>query len=210
MVVSYLFVGIIVCLNQMANAEVSSFMPLTGFYIKHAEHLIDEAYGFGLGWIMVYQTVVPSELSATAVVMSYWSDLNPAVWITIFGVLIVATNSYSVRFYGEFEYVLGVVKIILILGLFLVSLVIDLGGVKGQERIGFRYWKETPWNEYYTSGSLGRFLAFWKCVSGVVYSYGGVQFISMFGGETKYPRRSIFVAAKRIGMYYILKTPRLY
>lgn len=200
MFVSYMFVGLIVCLNQMANAEVSSFMPITGFYIKHAEHLIDEALGFALGWIMVYQTIIPTELSATAVVMTYWSDLNPAVWITVFGVLIVLSNSYTARFYGEFEYFFGVLKITLIIGLVVVCLVIDLGGVKGQSRIGFRYWKETPWNEYYTTGSLGRFLAFWKCVSGVVYSYGGVQFISMFGGETKHPRRSIFIASKRIGM----------
>lgn len=199
MFVAYLFVGLIVCANQAANAEVSSFMPITGFYIKHAEHLIDESFGFALGWVMIYGALIPSELAAGAVVISYWSDLNPAVWITILGILVVLSTAFGVRFYGELEYVMGVLKVILIMGLFIVCLVIDLGGSKGQERIGFRYWKETPWNEYYTTGSLGKFLAFWKCVSGVVYSYGGVQYISLFGGETKHPRRSIFLAAKRIG-----------
>ncbi|CCE86270.1 Piso0_004753 [Millerozyma farinosa CBS 7064] len=200
MFVAYLFVGLIVCANQAANAEVSSFMPITGFYIKHAEHLIDESFGFALGWVMIYGALIPSELAAGAVVISYWSDLNPAVWITILGISVVLSTAFGVRFYGELEYVMGVLKVILIMGLFIVCLVIDLGGSKGQERIGFRYWKETPWNEYYTTGSLGKFLAFWKCVSGVVYSYGGVQYISLFGGETKHPRRSIFLAAKRIAI----------
>ena len=201
MLVAYIFVAFVVGLNQMANAEVSTLMPVTGSYVRQSEQFIDEPLGFALGWINIYAAIVPSELAATAVVMSFWTDINSALWISIFGIIIIATNSYSVRFYGEVEFYLGILKILLIIGLFLTCLIIDLGGIEGNERIGFRYWKETPWNEYYSTGSLGRFLAFWKCVSGVVYSYGGIQTISLYGGETEHPRRSIFTAARRIRMY---------
>lgn len=201
MLIAYIFVVFIVDLNQMANAEVSTLMPVTGSYVRQSEQFIDEALGFALGWINIYAALVPSELAATEVVMTYWTNINPALWISIFGVIIIATNSYSVRLYGEIEFYLGLLKILLIVGLFFTCLTIDLGGVKGQERLRFRYWKETPWNLYYSTGSLGHFLAFWKCVSGVVYSFGGIQSISLYGGETEHPRRSIFTAAKRIRKY---------
>ncbi|KAK6453723.1 uncharacterized protein RJT20DRAFT_151721 [Scheffersomyces xylosifermentans] len=197
-VVSYVIIGVLVGLNQMANAEISTLMPVTGSNIRHASHFIDESVGFALGWINVYNSVIPSELAATAVVMTYWSDVNPAVWITVFGVIIVATNSYKIGFYGELEFCFGIIKILLILGLFLVGLIIDLGGVKSQERLGFRYWKQSPWNEYFTVGSLGRFLALIKALNSACYSFGGVSSISFFAGESINPRTSIYTAAKRI------------
>lgn len=39
---------------------------------------------------------------------------------------------------------------------------IDLGGVPGTPRIGFRYWKDPgPFVEYIATGSWGKFLGFW-------------------------------------------------
>lgn len=204
--VAYFFVGIVVSTNQVANIEISTFMAVTGGPVRHAEHFVDEAVGFALGWINVYSNIIPGELAATAVVMNYWSDLNSCVWITIFGLIIIATNSYSVRFYGEVEFVFGILKICLVFGLIITGLVINLGGVSGQERLGFRYWKQSPWKTYFADGDLGRFLAFWKTVSSVVYSFGGVQSLNIFGGETRHPRRSLYIAAKRL----IIRTFSLY
>lgn len=198
MVLSYLFIGVLVGANQLANIEISCFMPVTGSNVRHGEHFVDKAYGFALGWINVYNSLIPGELAATAVVMNYWSDLNPAVWITVFIVVILAANSYNVRFYGEFEFFFGVLKILLIVGLILLCVIIDLGGVPKVDRIGFRYWKESPFKPYYTTGSTGKFLAFWKASYSAVYSFGGISSISFFGGETQHPRKSIYVAGKRI------------
>lgn len=198
MVLSYLFVGILVGLNQLAMIELSTFMPVTGSYIRHGDHFVDSAYSFALGWIGVYQHVIPGDLSATAVIMGYWSDVNPAVWIAVFGIIIVACNSVNIRFYGEVEFFFGSLKVLLIAGLVILSIVIDLGGVPNIDRIGFRYWKETPFREYYTSGSLGKFLSWWNATGSTVYAFGGVNAISFYGGETRNPRYSIYVAGKRI------------
>ena len=35
------------------------------------------------GYVNVYSAIIPSELAATSVVVSYWTDINPAVFITI-------------------------------------------------------------------------------------------------------------------------------
>lgn len=198
MLLSYLFIGILVGMNQLAIIEMSCLMPVTGSYIRHADHFVDSAYSFALGWIGVYQHILPSEISATAVVMGYWSDVNPAVWITVFMVIIILCNSWKIRFYGEIEFFFGCLKVLLISGLIIFSIVMDLGGVKNVDRIGFRYWKETPFKEYYTTGSLGAFLGWWKASSSVVYAFGGVNAISYYAGETQRPRHSIYTAGKRI------------
>ena len=198
MFLSYLFVGALVGLNQLANIELSCFVPLTSATVRQTEHFIDESYGFALGWIQVYAGLMPGELAATALVMHYWSDLNPAVWLSIFIVIIVALNSYSIRFYGEVEFGFGCLKILLITGLILLSVIIDLGGVPKIDRIGFRYWKESPFKAKYKLGSAGKFLAWWKASSSTIYAFGGISSISFFGGETRNPRRAIYVAGKRI------------
>ncbi|CAI1659758.1 hypothetical protein SEUBUCD646_0M04610 [Saccharomyces eubayanus] len=199
LLIAYLFVGIVVGCNQIAIAEVASFMPATGATIRHAEQFIDESVGFTFGWISTYSSLMPGELSATAVIMRYWTDISPAVFITIFGVLFVVTNIYTIRFYGEVEYVFGWLKLILILILIISGLVIDLGGTKGQKRLGFHYWKDPgPFANYLVGGSIGKFVGFWSAISSVVYSYSGIQNIAILAGETKNSRHAIYHGAKNV------------
>lgn len=45
---------------------------------------------------------VPAEISAAATVIQFWNtSVNPAVWISVFLVVIVALNFCGVRLYGE-------------------------------------------------------------------------------------------------------------
>lgn len=199
MLISYIFVGTVVAASQICIAEVSCLYPATSSFVAHAEHFIDKSLGFSMGVIDIYSAVIPSELAAVSVIMTYWSDINPALWISIFGVVIVAINCYNVKWYGEVEFAFGMLKILLCLGLILTGLIIDLGGVPGQQRLGFHYWKHPgPFAAKYASGSLGKFLGFWKSVNSVVYAFGSIQSISMLAGETEYPRRAIYRAAKRV------------
>lgn len=199
MFIAYSLIAIIVGLNQCANAEVASLMPATSATVRHLEQFIDPAWGFAYGWISVWGSIMPGEISAAAVIVSYWTDLNEAIFITIFIVVIVLLNSWSIRFYGEVEFGFALIKLTLLVGLIIVSIVITSGGGPNGQVIGFKYWKDPgPFNEMYTTGSLGRFAAFWKALSSVVYSYGGVQSVPALAAEVKYPRRNIFTACKRI------------
>jgi amino acid transporter len=79
------------------------------------------------------------------------------------------------------------------------GLVIDLGGVPGQERIGFRYWNNPgPFVEYLASGSWGSFLGFWAVMINAVYSFAGVESVSVAAAETKNPRQNIPKACNRV------------
>lgn len=60
---------------------------------------------------------LPAELVAAAVIVQFWSEVNSAVWITVFGILLVISNVLFVRVYGELEFTFASLAIMLIIGL---------------------------------------------------------------------------------------------
>lgn len=52
-------------------------------------------------WIGVYGSIFPNELSATGVVMTYWTDKSPSIFINTFSVIVIAVNCYNVACFGE-------------------------------------------------------------------------------------------------------------
>lgn len=63
----------------------------------------------------------------------FWSgdSVNPAVWITIAFVIVLLVNFDSVKAFGEFEFWLSLVKIIIMLAAIILLLVPALGGDPG-------------------------------------------------------------------------------
>ncbi|CCH43735.1 dicarboxylic amino acid permease [Wickerhamomyces ciferrii] len=199
MLLAYAIVAIIVGMNQMALAEVASLMPVSSATVRHLEQFIDPAWSFAFGWISVWSCMLPGQISSSAVLISYWTDISEAAWITIIIALILATNSYNIRFYAEIEFGFAIIKIMLLAGLIIISIVITSGGGPTHEVIGFKFWhKPGPFNEYIAKGNLGKFIGFWKVLTGAVYSYGGVQSVPALAAETENPRRTVFSACKRI------------
>ena len=61
--------------------------------------------------------------------MDFWTTAIPnGVWITIFGLLVLASNVFLVRIYGELEFGFAMLKILLIIGLNLMAIVLVSGG----------------------------------------------------------------------------------
>ncbi len=139
----YLVMGSVCYAMMMCLGEMISYLPVPGGHIKLSERFVGKPLSFAMGWNYWYNWVIvlPAELSAAAVLMSYWSDLNPAIWISIFLVVVVAINLLGTRAYGEAEFWFASIKIITIVGLIILSVCIDLG-VGKQGRLGFRFWKE--------------------------------------------------------------------
>lgn len=108
----------------------SALLPLSGSIIRHAEHFVDPALSFAQGWNSIYSSMVslPGEIVAAAVIVQFWSTVSPAIFITIFGILIVCSNLLFVRVYGEMEFTFASLKIMLIIGLNIMALVIVCGG----------------------------------------------------------------------------------
>ncbi|KAL2013600.1 hypothetical protein VTN00DRAFT_1125 [Thermoascus crustaceus] len=213
--ISYAFVGFIVYLVMCALGEMAAWLPLPSGFTGYAVRFCDPALGFTLGWTywLKYIIVTPNQLTAGALVISFWlpaDRVNPGVWITIFLVLIICINYFGVRFFGEFEFWLSSFKVIVILGLILLSLILALGGGPDHDRKGFRYWKKPgAFNSYIEEGTpAGRFYAFWATMVSATFAYLGTELVGVTVGEAQNPRRTIPRAIKltfyRILVFYVL------
>lgn len=91
-------------------------------------------------------------------------------------------------------------KIMLIVFVNILALVVTCGGGPSGEAIGFRYWHTPGLFVQYLGvpGATGRFMAFWSTFSSAIYSYSGIETISISASEVQCPRRAIPQAAKRI------------
>ncbi|KAK4247143.1 amino acid permease-domain-containing protein [Corynascus novoguineensis] len=198
----YAVVGLVVCAVQFALGEAAALMPVTGSFVRHAEALVDPAWGFAVGWNLVYGNLlsIPSEATAVVVLVRFWwEDVNAAWVIIVFVVLTVGVGLAFVRVFGEVEFIFALVKILLVVFLIILGLVINLGGVPGTERIGFRYWNDPgPFVEYIAAGNWGKFLGFWAVMTGAVFSFAGVESLAMAAAETRNPREAIPRACKRV------------
>lgn len=74
-------------------------------------------------------------------------------------VTIVILNNLGVKVFGHIEFWMSFMKIVILIGLLLFSLIIDLGGGPTGDRIGFRHWTNgQAFKEYKEDGPLGRFI----------------------------------------------------
>ncbi|CAG7968553.1 unnamed protein product [Penicillium nalgiovense] len=198
----YLVMGCVAGTVTLAMGEMGTLIPLNGGIVRYAEYFVDPALAFANGYNVVYSYLVsiPAEIVAAAVLVQFWSDLSSAIWITIFGLLMLCTALVFVRVYGELEFTFSIMKILLIIGVNIMALVITCGGGPDHKTIGFEYWRNPgPFVQYLEiGGALGRFLGVWTSLNSALYAYSGIETITVAAGETKSPRQAIPQATKRI------------
>lgn len=209
----YFITGLAVASVVFGVGEMGALAPLNGGIVRYAELFLDPALAFADGWNLVYSGLVslPAEIVAASVIIQFWIDVSPAIWITVLAIPIAVTGFIFVRVYGELEFGFSMLKIMLIVGVNLMLLVITCGGGPDHKAIGFAYWKSPygPFVQYLgLPGSLGQFLGFWRAFNNALYSYSGIEGITIAAAETKNPRRAIPMAARRIfiriALFYVL------
>jgi len=69
-----IYSGILACVNN-GIAEMTTYMPVSGGFIRLAGHWADDALGFMAGWnFFLYEgLLIPFEITAINLVLSYWS-----------------------------------------------------------------------------------------------------------------------------------------
>jgi amino acid transporter len=128
-----------------ALGELACIYPVNGSFYNYSIRFIDPAWGFAMGWnyAMNWLIVLPFELTAAGITIRYWTDLpngepNPAfnvgIWITIFLVFVTIINIAGIKGYGEVEFVLGLIKVIAIIGFIILGVIINCGGIPTDNR----------------------------------------------------------------------------
>ncbi|KAF9631002.1 putative proline permease protein [Lasiodiplodia theobromae] len=212
--IAYCLTAILVYAVVTAVIEVGAYLPLSGSSTAYfCSRFVSPSLGFALGWLYFYSfgIIVAYEITAAAIVIDYWpNNIHIAVWITIMIVVIVALNLSPVGIYAETEFWFASLKVIMILGLLLLSLILFLGGGPTHDRLGFRYWKDgAAVKPYITTGDGGRFTSFlyvWV-FSGFSF-YFGPELIIFTSGEMKNPRKNLSIASRhyfwRLITFYVL------
>ncbi|PNS16181.1 Proline-specific permease [Sphaceloma murrayae] len=212
--VAYCLISCLVYGIVTAVAEFATFMPISGSSTAYfCGRYASKSLGFALGWLYFYTfgILVAYEITAATIVINYWENGVPdAVWITLMLLVIVGLNFAPVGIYAETEFWFAGLKVVMIIGLLLMSFILAVGGGPSGDRIGFRYWNNPgPVKEYIVEGPGGRLTAFlyvW-IFSGFSF-YFGPELIVYTAGEMRNPRKNLPSAARRffyrLIVFYIL------
>lgn len=204
----------IICLT-FTTAEMITQFPIVSPFTSLAGRFFDEAMEVASGWnfFILQATLVPFEITSVTYIIEYWrSDFNlAAVIVPQIGLYVIINTVMPVRWFGEVEFWLSIMKVILITGLLLFTFITMLGGNPLHDAYGFRFW-DTPGSflEYFYDGSVGRFLGFAACFSQAAYTVAGPDYVSMAAGEAMNPRKTLPRAYKavlwRLSAFFILGT----
>ncbi|KAI1417730.1 amino acid permease/ SLC12A domain-containing protein [Hypoxylon sp. FL1857] len=204
LVIGYLIVGVMLLFTMQALAELAVLYPVNGAFYTYVVRFVDPSWGFAIGWdyAIAWLTVLPFELIAAGITIEFWRpDLNVAIWVTVFLVVLTLIQIFGVRGYGEVEFVLSMIKIAACTGFIILGIIIDCGGVGNGEYIGAKYWYDPGAFQNGFNGFAGVFVV-------AAFAFGGTELVGLAAAESANPRRAIPMASKqvffRIALFYIV------
>ncbi|KAF9461615.1 amino acid permease/ SLC12A domain-containing protein [Collybia nuda] len=195
---SYFVVGLFVYAVVITIGEMSSMYPVSGAFSAFGTRFVSPALGFTLGWNYWLQC----ELTAAAIILQFWTPkLLAWHWAVIIIVPIFLLQLIHVRVYGESEYWLALIKVLMVIVFIFVGLIYDWGGIKNHPGPGLS-------NFHDSQAFIGGFPAFAQTFVYAFFSFGGVELVAVAAGESAKPHRSVPRAIKatffRIILFYIL------
>lgn len=191
---AYFIIGyfmLIPTMNSVGELSVA-YNNLQGGFNSYYRKFMDESMAFALGWNYCFQwmTVISLELVTASLTIKFWNtSVNADAWVVIFLALVIGINLCGVRGYGEAEFVMNTIKLLMLGGFVIYGLVIDLGGGP-QGFIGGKYWRDP--------GAFTNFKGLCSVFVTGAFSLGGTEFISLSAAEQANPRQAIPAACKLV------------
>ncbi|CCH59592.1 hypothetical protein TBLA_0B07760 [Henningerozyma blattae CBS 6284] len=178
--------------------ELAAAFPVVGGFSVYMDKFVDPSFAFAvnLNYLLQWLVLLPLELVAASITIRYWnSSINSDAWVSIFYVAIGLANMLDVKSFGETEFVLSLVKILAIIGFFILGIVLDCGGGPSHEYIGGKYWHDPGAFVGTTSGS--KFKGLCSVFVTAAFSFSGIEMTAVSAAESRNPRETIPKAAKR-------------
>ncbi|ONH68802.1 Arginine permease [Cyberlindnera fabianii] len=211
--IAYLFMATLAYSVTQSLGEMATFIPVTSSFTVFTQRFCSPALGVANGYMYWFSWVITFalELSIVGQIIEYWTDAVPlAAWIAIFWVILTCSNMFPVKFYGEIEFWIALMKVLAIIGFILYAFIMVCGaGQTGP--VGFRYWRNPgPWGPGYLfpGTAKGRFLGWVSSLINAAFTYQGTELTGITAGESKNPRKAVPKAINtvffRILFFYIL------
>jgi amino acid transporter len=208
MLIDFLIVGVMMFNTVYALGELAVMYPVSGGFYTYSTRFIDPSWGFAMGWnyVMQWAAVLPLELTVCSLTIGYWNpDINVAVWITVFLVLIIIINVFGALGYAEEEFWSSVLKLGAIIVFMILAMVLVCGGGPKDGRYG-EYWGARLW---YEPGAFANgFRGFCSVFVTAAFSFSGTELVGLAAAEARNPAKSLPGAIKqvfwRITLFYVL------
>ncbi|MBF7688585.1 amino acid permease [Acinetobacter rathckeae] len=209
-ILSFLITGIIIILVMRMLGELATASQVTGSFYSYARYafrdspFLSRLAGFMTGWMYWYFWVIVIGLEAIvgAKLVGYWLPDEPQ-WIVslIFLSILTATNLFSVKSFGEFEFWFSSIKIAAIITfIFLCSIYV------------FGLWPNHTTSGFGELLSHGGFMpnGWGPVLSGAVSAtafYFGAEIVTIAAAESENPEESVAKATKsvisRVLIFYV-------
>lgn len=125
------------------------YAPVPSGFIRFTSVWVDEALAFSQSWafFLCQALLIPAEITALHVVITFWTDKFPVeatvvVVVAIYGVL----NLFSTELFGKAEFYMSIGKIFLIFLCFGFTFFTMVGCNPLRDAYGFRYWNNRESN----------------------------------------------------------------
>lgn len=119
MLIAFSLIGIMLYCTIHALGEMAVLFPVSGSFSAYSTRFLDPAWGFAMGWNYAIQwlVVLPLEIIAASISINYWNkQLNHAIFVSIFYVLIIGINLFGIKGYGEAEFIFAIIKVVAVIG----------------------------------------------------------------------------------------------
>lgn len=198
--IGYATVGLVVGAVQHALGEVGTLYPVKGAYVTHTEMLFDDSLGFAVAWNSIYGHMisVPCQITAILVLLQHFTTNHVAIYTAIMVFITAATACLKVQRIWSINHS-AYNRLFLVVAISILAFVLDVGLVPGVKAYELRYWHNPgPFVEYLVSGNWGKFVGCWAVLNIAVFSFAGVEDLTIAASETKHPRQNIPKACNRI------------
>ena len=132
--ITYALSGVLIIMVMRMLAEMAVANPSTGSFADYSRDALGHWAGFSVGWLYWYfwVIVVGFEAIAGAKIVQYWLDVPLWLCALAFMVLMTATNLFSVKSYGEFEFWFAGIKVAAIVVFIAIGALLRAGAVAEQ------------------------------------------------------------------------------
>lgn len=198
---AYSLMAIVVYFLMTSLGEMSVFKPSSGSFCEYSKLYVGPSFGFAMGynyWLN-WAITIAAEISAAALIVGFWfPHFNHLVFSLVFLSAIVIANIFTVKVYGEIEYLLSFVKVAVII----VFIVLGCLSVFEEPQFGIAHWHigDAPFH----NGGYGFITVF--LFAG--FAFQGTELIGVASGETRNPEiaipKSMNLVFWRLTLFYIL------
>jgi GABA permease len=200
---TYALSGVLIIMVMRMLAEMAVAHPSTGSFADYSRDALGHWAGFSVGWLYWYfwVIVVGFEAIAGAKIVQYWIGVPLWLCALVFMVLMTATNLFSVKSYGEFEFWFAGIKVAAIVAFIVVGACFVFGLWPGKSADFSNLW------------SHGGFMPMGAGVITVgivtvIFSMVGPEIATIAAAESADPEKAVAKAANsvimRILVFYVL------